>query len=103
MARSFETLRKSMSPERRQANEEVAEAILTVMDLPELRSALDITQIELAARLEIAQSNVSRLERRNDMLVSTLSEVVRALGGELELVARFPDGAVRIQPFESGS
>ena len=103
MARSFETLRQSMSPERRQANEEVAEAVLAVMDLPELRGALDITQIELAARLEIAQSNVSRLEHRNDMLVSTLREVVRALGGELELVARFPDGAVRIRPFESGS
>ncbi|MFG1690545.1 helix-turn-helix domain-containing protein [Gemmatimonadota bacterium] len=103
MARSFETLRQSMSSERRQANEEVAEAVLAVMDLPELRAALDITQIELAARLEIAQSNVSRLEHRNDMLVSTLREVIRALGGELELVARFPDGAVRIQPFESGS
>ncbi len=89
MARSFETLRKSMSPERRQANEEVAEAILVVMDLPELRGALDITQIELAARLEIAQSNVSRLEHRDDMLVSTLREVIRALGGELELVLRY--------------
>jgi len=53
----------------------------------------------VADRLSIAQSNVSRLERRRDMLISTLREVVRALGGELRLSAVFPDGVVEIKQF----
>jgi transcriptional regulator with XRE-family HTH domain len=63
---------------------------------------MDLTQEEVAARLQISQSNVSRLERRRDMLVSTLREVVEAFGGELHLVAEFPDGAVEISQFDEG-
>ena len=69
------------------------------MDLAELRGALHLTQDELAERLSIAQSNVSRRESRRDMLVSTLQEVVRAMGGELRLSAVFPDGVVEISQF----
>ena len=54
---------------------------------------------ELAHRLSIAQSNVSRLERRDDMLVSTLRQVVQALGGELKVKAVFPKGSVEIKQF----
>lgn len=54
---------------------------------------------ELAHRLSIAQSNVSRLERRDDMLVSTLPQVVQALGGELRLTAVFTEGSVEITQF----
>jgi len=100
MARDFSELRKQMSPERRQRNEERAAAMLLAMDLVELRGALDLTQEEVASRLAISQSNVSRLERRRDMLVSTLREVVQALGGELHLVAEFPDGSVEIKQFD---
>jgi DNA-binding Xre family transcriptional regulator len=100
MARKFEELREGMSPDRRARNEAVALLLSAAMDLAELREAKEITQESLAAKLEIAQSNVSRLERRTDMLVSTLSEVVRAMGGELQLIAAFPDGAVRIKQFE---
>lgn len=100
MAHDFSELRKQMSPERRQKNEERAAAMLLAMDLVELRGALDLTQEEVASRLAISQSNVSRLERRRDMLVSTLREVVQALGGELHLVAEFPDGSVEIKQFE---
>ena len=100
MARKFEGLREGMSPDRRARNEAAALLLSVAMDLAELREAKDITQEALAAKLDIAQSNVSRLERRADMLVSTLSEVVRALGGELQLIATFPDGAVRIKQFE---
>jgi DNA-binding Xre family transcriptional regulator len=100
MARKFEVLREKMSPDRRAGNEAAALLLSAAMDLAELREAKDITQEALAARLEIAQSNVSRLERRTDMLVSTLGEVVQALGGELQLIAAFPDGAVRIKQFE---
>ena len=97
MARNFEELRSGMSVERRHRNRERAAATLLAMDLAELRGSLDITQEELASRLDIAQSNVSRLERRDDMLVSTLREVVQACGGELRLVADFPEGSVEIR------
>lgn len=101
MAHKFSELRERMSPDRRSRNEAKALALLAAMDLSELRNARRVTQEELAARLEVAQSNVSRLERRCDMLVSTLREVVEALGGELHLVAFFPeDGAVRIRQLE---
>jgi transcriptional regulator with XRE-family HTH domain len=100
MARKFSEVREKMSPERRQRNRERAAAMLLAMDLAELRSHLDVTQEELASRLEISQSNVSRLEKRRDMLVSTLREVVEAFGGELHLVAEFPDGSVEIKQFE---
>ena len=101
MARDFERLRDAMSAERRSRNQARALALLAAMDLSELRNARQVTQEELAERLEVAQSNVSRLERRRDVLVSTLRHVVEALGGELHLLAVFPDeGAVRIRYFD---
>ena len=99
MARKFSELREKMTPEQREFNRERAAALLLAMDLAELRENLDLTQEELAARLQISQSNVSRLEKRRDMLVSTLREVVEAFGGELHLVAEFPDGSVEIRQF----
>lgn len=100
MARKFKELRERMSPERRQRNQERAAAILLAMDLVELRGKVELTQEELASRLDITQSNVSRLERRRDMLISTLRDVVEAMGGELHLVAEFPDGPVEIRQFD---
>ena len=100
MARKFSELRQAMTEERRERNEERAAAVLAAMDLAELRGAMEVTQEELAARLSIAQSNVSRLERRRDMLISTLREVVSALGGELHVSAVFPDGAVELAQFD---
>jgi len=99
MARKFSTLRESMGTERQRDNAERAAALLAAMDLAELRSSLAVTQEELAHRLSIAQSNVSRLERRDDMLVSTLRQVVQALGGELKVTAVFPEGSVEITQF----
>jgi len=100
MAKKFSELRGRMSPERRARNAERAAAIMAAMDLAELRGALDLTQEELAERLQVAQSNVSRLEHRDDMLISTLRQVVEAMGGELHLEAVFPDGGVRLSRFE---
>ena len=100
MAKKFNELRRQMGPERRQRNAEETTALLAAMDLAELRGRLDVTQEELAARLNISQSNVSRLERRPDMLISTLRQVVEALGGQLHLEAVFPDGGVTLQLFE---
>jgi transcriptional regulator with XRE-family HTH domain len=103
MARKFSDLRDQMSRERRERNADQAAVILAAMSLAELRGAMELTQEELAERLSVAQSNVSRLERRHDMLISTLREVVEALGGELHLSAVFADGAVELVQFEEES
>lgn len=102
MAHKWSEIREKMSSERRERNREKTAALLLAMDLAGLRDNMELTQEEVAARLQISQSNVSRLEKRRDMLVSTLREVVEAFGGELHLVAEFPDGAVEISQFDGG-
>lgn len=57
-------------------------------------------QASLAKSLGINQAAVSKMERRTDMYISTLREFVVAMGDELEITARFPDGVIRIQQFE---
>lgn len=67
------------------------------LTLPQLREDCKLSQVELAQRLQINQGAVSRLERRRDMRIQTLRRLVSAMGGELELLARFPDHTVQIQ------
>ncbi len=100
MAKRFSELRARMDPKRRARNAERTAALLAAIDLAELRSARNLTQEELAERLNISQSNVSRLEHRDDILVSTLRQVIEAMGGELVLEAVFPDGRVRLSRYE---
>jgi hypothetical protein len=64
--------------------------------LPELREARKLSQVELAQRLSINQGACSRMERRSDMLIGTLRNAIAAMGGELYLVAKFPDETVYI-------
>jgi transcriptional regulator with XRE-family HTH domain len=76
-------------PTRRRAKiERRASELATLKDL---RRAVERTQEELAASLGVGQDTVSRIERRSDILLSTLRRYVEAMGGELELVARFPN------------
>lgn len=63
--------------------------------LGDLRKALGLRQEDLAERLGVGQVAVSRMESRDDVLVSTLRNVVSAMGGQLEVRAVFPDGATR--------
>ena len=100
MAKSFKNLKEKMSPASRARAEAKAEKLLEEMPLYELRNARQLTQEKLAKELHVKQSAVSKLERRADMYVSTLREFVRAMGGELEITARFPEGTVRINQFE---
>lgn len=67
------------------------ELVAEELTLRQLRELLGLTQDELAERLEIGQDNVSRLERRDDVKLSTLRGYVEALGGELHVTATFPD------------
>ena len=70
-----------------------------IQTLRRLRSARALTQATLGDLLGMSQSEVSRMERRSDMLLSTLRRFVEATGGELHLVVRYPDTApVEIQP-----
>jgi DNA-binding transcriptional regulator YiaG len=75
--------------------------------LPKLRESLQVTQAEIAKRLGINQASLSRMERRSDMFIGSLRNLVEALGGSLELIARFPEATVRIhlndEPAESRS
>lgn len=96
MAKNFKELQKKMSPEARARSEALAKKMLEEMPLAQLRDARNMTQVELARRLNIDQSAVSKIEHRTDMYLSTLSDVIRAMGGELELTARFPNGEIHI-------
>src|SRR6266568_3024114 len=69
------------------------------MPLDALRDAKQLTQVQMAQLLKISQGAVSKVERRTDMFVSTLRNYVRAIGGDLEIRAVFPDGDVLIDQF----
>lgn len=84
-------LRKEMSPE---AQREVQERVKrTARHLDEIRRARGMTQVTLASAMGVSQAQITKVEHQADLYVSTLRRFVEAMGGELELVARFPDGA----------
>jgi len=89
--------KKELSPEARErvearSRELIAEQ-LVAMTLRELREWQNVTQRDLAKSLGLGQDNVSRTERRPDLMLSTLRKHVAALGGELHVVVRLPGGA----------
>jgi transcriptional regulator with XRE-family HTH domain len=101
MPRNFRELEAKMSPESRARGEAKARKMLAEMPLDELREARAMTQIHLAKILGVNQAAVSKMERRADMYVSTLQDFVRAMGGELKITARFPEGTVEINQLEA--
>lgn len=99
MTRKFAELRARMSPRARASAVAKAQAMLAEMPLFELRQARGLTQEELATLLHVSQPSIAKLEKRTDMYLSTLRSHIEALGGELEVIARFPDGSVKISNF----
>ena len=99
MARKFSELRSRMSPRSRARAAARARELLAEMPLAELRRARGLSQKALAEALGVQQPSIARLEKRTDMYVSTLRSHIEAMGGELEVVARFPDGSIRILAF----
>ncbi len=100
MARNFKELRSKMSVASQKRSREKAARIMETMALDELRAARSMTQEQLANILGIKQAAVSKMERRTDMYISTLRGIIKAMGGQLEIRAVFPDhGAVEIQQF----
>lgn len=100
MARKFSELRGRMSRGARAASEREFRRLIEEMPLRQLRAARALTQESLANALGVRQSEISKIEKRTDVYLSTLASYIRAMGGELELCAVFPKGKiVRINQF----
>lgn len=99
MTKSFKTLKNKMSPAAQKKVEEKMQHMLAEMPLQELRQARQMSQERLAEILNTKQANISRIERRTDMYISTLRSYIEAMGGKLDIIARFPDGIVHVNQF----
>ncbi len=99
--RPFSELKKNWSEDRRARNQaRKAELAVEYATLEELRVALGLSQEELAQRLEVQQPAVSKLTSRSDMRISTLRDLIEAMGGELHVTAKFPDRSVELANFD---
>ncbi len=96
MAKKFSELRKKMSPEAQQWIEEQRRDLVRDIRLVELREVLGKTQRDLAEKLGVSQAAISQLENQPDMLLKTLGKYVEAMGAELVITARFPEGDVHL-------
>lgn len=101
MAKKWSEVRKTLSP---QAEERIRRKIAAkgVM-LNQIREARKLTQVKLAEALNINQGAVSTMEKRTDMYVSTLRNYIEAMGGNLKIMAEFPEGTVEIDQFETAA
>jgi DNA-binding XRE family transcriptional regulator len=88
MARKLDDVMAALPKARQQRVEARAMELATLKDL---RQAVQQTQEQLAATLGVRQDTISRLEKRSDMLLSTLRHYIESMGGKLELVAQFPN------------
>lgn len=94
--KSYKELRKKMSLAAQKMAEAKAKVMIREMALNDLRQARSLSQERLAQVLRTKQANVSKIERRTDMYISTLRSYIEAMGGELEITAHFPDTEVKI-------
>jgi transcriptional regulator with XRE-family HTH domain len=100
MARKFRELYNRIPEDRRVGIESRVQEAQRELPLHEIRRARSLTQVQLAEEMGASQGEISAIERRTDHYVSTLRRYVTAMGGELEIVARFPHGeAIKIQRF----
>jgi len=100
MAKNFRQLRAGMSAGAKDVSAAEHSRLVEEMSLYQLRKARELTQTKIAGELNMGQGDVSKLERRADMYVSTLASYLQAVGADLEIRAVFPDGrAVKITQF----
>jgi predicted transcriptional regulator len=99
MARNFRELEAKMPPESLSRAKTRAKEMMAEMLLAEVRKVVGLTQEELAASLGIKQPTLSRLESQSDMQISTLRNLIEALGGQLEIVVHMPGGDIRLTQF----
>lgn len=94
-------LKKLSVTRRKKINKRAKELIAEEMTLRDLRKALELTQTDLGSKLHMNQEAISRLERRSDLLLSTLIAYIKAMGGELKITAEFPNRPpVKVSGFE---
>jgi transcriptional regulator with XRE-family HTH domain len=104
MAKSFDELvRRTTSKRTRERAGRRTRELLCGLLLSEMRRLAGKSQREVAKMLGIKQPSLSKLEGQSDMQISTLRRIVAALGGELDVIARFPKGAVKIDQFDEPS
>ena len=97
--KKFNVLRAELTPEQQGAVSAKAIALREEMTLAELRQARQLTQATLSDTLHVGQAAVAKMEKRTDMYVGNLRRFVEAMGGQLDVVARFPEGSVKIGNF----
>jgi transcriptional regulator with XRE-family HTH domain len=100
MPKKFSELRDALPPAARARASARAQQMIDEMALDELRRSRGLSQEALATALQVKQPSIAKLEQRSDVYVSTLRSTIRAMGGELVIIARFPEGDVKISNFE---
>ena len=100
MAKSFKVFQAKMTPKARARSRSLAKRMMADMALGDLRRARVTTQVKLGKALKVNQAAVSKLERRADMYIGTLRSYVEAMGGRLDIIARFNEGSVRLAQFK---
>ena len=101
MAKSFDELVKRTTTKKTQAKAaRRTQQLLGEMLLSEVRQLTGKSQQQVAEALGIKQPSLSKLEKQADMQISTLQKIVKALGGELQVLAKFPKGTVKIDQFD---
>jgi DNA-binding XRE family transcriptional regulator len=102
MAKPLKELLDKVSSDVKAKAELKALAIIDEMGLAELRKALGVTQVTLADEMGVQQPTIARIEKQQDIYVSTVRNYIESLGGHMELYASFPDGTrIRIDQFQS--
>ena len=99
---AWKDLKHKASPEERERIKREAIEEFDRMGFASLRKARQQTQAELADKLGIDQASVSAIENRSDLLLSTLAKYVRALGGDVEIRAVFPEATFNLEPLLTG-
>jgi transcriptional regulator with XRE-family HTH domain len=101
MAKSFDALVKRTTTKKTRDRAALrAQELLQELLLSEIRQWTGKSQQQVAEAIGIRQPSLSKLEKQSDMQISTLQRIIDALGGKLEVIARFPNGVVKIDQFE---
>ena len=95
----FSELKESLGADRLKQVEAKTKTMLVEMLLPEIRKHSGLTQKEVATVLGISQPSLSKIENQDDMQIGTLSKLIQALGGKLEIIAHLPHGDCRLTQF----
>lgn len=95
----YQALRNSLSDDAQQRAQEKAQHLKHRMSLHEIRHTFGISQRSLAEKLNTQQANISKIEHRQDLFVSTIMHYIEALGGKIEILAHFDDQTIPLKPF----